>query len=293
MTVAESVGEQRAKDLLQRQLEPNKKNRAREGQKLQPATEPLKPFAPFSWDDDILLAVRKLNALPGVDRVTMGDGSGTELDVRHIETKEHLETLLQKYVRESAYSRGDIDTLISLNITGEYLDKMGSQRLYHKAFMYLSARPVIISGTPFELTVAFAGNPGLAVAHPDKVLTANVVSRTSKTPLALDFSGVMMKVDLISDSVILNETLPSIERLLEDKYRRYDPNHHYIHEWRNGGTLHTNENQNLLTVYGPHPFGLEYSSEALARSLAQRYLNHVANLESQQFKGKKDMKEGL
>jgi hypothetical protein len=73
ITYSLSPVEDKAKEDLRSTIEAGKKGikekAARQDRKI--PTEPIRPFGPFSWEDDFLTAALKANALPGVEAVSV------------------------------------------------------------------------------------------------------------------------------------------------------------------------------------------------------------------------------
>ena len=291
ITYSLSPEEERARELLRSQLEPGKK--AKKGNSdhrdNKTPTEPIQPFGPFSWEDNFLTAVLKANSLPGVETVSLDD-----LDLREIRTNEQLQKLLGDYLSKS-FPKTDLDTLKSLEIIGEYVDGNGRRALYYSEAINIHVYPVVIAGVPFRLTVSLSSTPGLSIASADKVPSTLTSTQDITTPISVAFPKILGGVSLWSDSPALSQKLPEIERLLEEKYRKYDPAHHHVMEWKDGGTLHdpTTKNATRLTINGPYPLSFEYESFAFGLVLNQKYVEHLANLESGKFRDKVDLKGGL
>lgn len=287
-----SSEEERAKESLRSQLEPGKK-KAKKGNADRPdvkiSTEPIRPFGPFSWEDDFLSAVLKANTLPGIETVSL-EG----LNLKEIQTKEQLQRLLADFLNQR-FPKSELDTLESVQLVGEYVDASGKRGIYYKGLLNIEVTPVVIAGVPFTLTMTLGNTPGLSIASADKVPSALTSTQDSTDPISVTFPAILGSVQLFSGSPILIQKLPEIEKLLEEKYRKYDPAHHHVMEWRNGGAVHdpTNNNKTWMEIYGPYPFGLKYESHAFGLAMQQKYEEHLANLESDKLRGKVDLKGGL
>lgn len=242
----------------------------------------ISPFAPFSWEDDLLTVIVKANSLPGVEKVVLAF-VGINMDpisLKGITNSNQLADKLSDLLKALSPHFADFNNprTRSSPIVSAYLDNNGRQKIYLHLPLAVSASPVVIASVPFTLTIGLAPSPGFAVLQPNKVIKDSRVGYS--------FISVMSGVLLESRSPALADHIKDIENILEKKYGQ-PPSYGKIRD----DAGHSLELMNHIEDGGGAT--LLYTHETYNQALNEAYRNHLADLEAKKTQGKTDMKSGL
>lgn len=239
----------------------------------------ISPFAPFSWEDDLLTVTVKANNLPGVEKVGLAFvGVNMEpISLKGITNSTQLADKLSDLLKALAPHFADLNNprTRSSPIVSAYLDNNGLQKVYLHIPLAVSASPVVVANVPFTLTIGLAPSPGFAVLQPSKVIKDSRVGYS--------FISVMSGVLLDSRSPALADNIREIEKIIERKYGQ-PPSDGTIRDEK-GHSFELREDGGGATLI--------YAHETYNQALNEAYRKHLANLEAKKTQEKTDMKSGL
>jgi len=248
--------------------------------------EQISPFGSLAWDDGILESYEKILALKGLEEVYI-DLGGEQFPVRWHE-KEPIQEVLERIVKQK-YAQALKDESRAYFLVS-YNDKNGKEVGYIWNFQpSLVARPVVVKGVPFTLTIEFKNSDGFAVTFPDKVL--KIKKYNISCPL------FTQTVSIFATSPKVETQFKALDAMLEKKYRKFDPDRRglsYYGERLSGAGK--DESGNLVGIIesnDPKDYGVNYVGFGFEKIMSENYDKHTAKLETAATQGKPDMSDGL
>lgn len=251
----------------------------------------IKPFGSLAWSDGIVEVVTKLNNIEGVEEVYIYKGY-SKLDVKGITTKEALKS-----------------KLLGSDIPGFGLSPRSCKGIEGKVYSVIwgvSAFPVILANIPFTLSVILDSAPALMIAAPEKALG---FTRRYKGPVEwgkepkvisekVFFPLLIKGVYLESKSPALDKNFLKLKKIIVEKYKHYKKFEPCV-------GCDNSKLELVLKVTdgegGRFQFikqflpmcKIRYESKIYRKELIKAYKDHLSKLESEAFKGKKDMGSSL
>lgn len=245
--------------------------------------EIIEPFGGIKWDDNLLQIIGKLSAIKGMQNISL-HLSNASTDVRNVSTREDLEkTFSDLMLKYNPRIFKDLKPMAE-----NYSGKDGASRKHLLLTPKITASPIVISGVAFELTVKFINTPGLEIV--------NAVAVPLEKRGGYSFPLVIREVSLASSSATLASSSKNIIKMIETKYRKYDPEENRLtvdQDTSMRGSV-SDKNDNTLQIgISPRDAQLTYSSEKYQSQLVDAYQNHLAKAERKANAGKADMGSGL
>lgn len=237
------------------------------------STEMIKPFGGIEWEDDFATVVKKISGFEGIEKVELQFNYDEPINIKGITDKDALAAKLSKALERSN------------TCNDEYVGINGEKRKMSFKRYSITAFPIIIGGSPFELTVAFEGVSGLELKNRDGVLAEKRMNCT--------FPLVLESVNLQSNSPAIKDSCEKIMPMLADKYndKTLPENCKTGRGWSFSDDYgHT---FNGRVSYSDLVFFMSYSGGTYIEELNEAYRKHLVELELKKTKGKKDMGSGL
>lgn len=252
----------------------------------------ITPFGNLAWNDGFFEAVIKVNEMQGTEKIELvADGERESLrGIKKDDLNKIFSGLLEKKFGYVLNKKNDPRAGM---IFETYKDKNGADQKYTERInLSIEAYPILIADVPFKIILKFSRAEGLSVQHPDKV----IIEKKWNTAFPL----VLTNVTLVSNSPSIADNYKKIDAIVEKKYRKYDPNKDrmFVSGDYLQGCVYDNEipleaSSSFCIKSDSSEYSLSYSSESYQKKLSEIYRQHLANLESNKTKGKKDMGSGL
>ena len=240
--------------------------------------EKIKPFGDFSWEDTFPDVVQKLNKIKVESKVLemhLGLYVSGPMDMTGLDNFVDVQAKLNKIgVRDDWQDmpKKIPGTNKKIYWFCEHPDEVTS----------IYAKPILVSGIPFELRIYFAGVPGLLVRSPEKVL--KLYSKAKKTHYY--YPLLISKMELYSNSPNIPEHIESLKAAIKSKY--------------NGFSSYKDENGAISVADGNFTFNfdgrvcmIKYQNDTYIKQYKEFYRLRVSDLESAKNKDKKDLGSGL
>jgi hypothetical protein len=245
----------------------------------------ITPFGSLSWEDSFFDTVTKLNKMQGIEKIELVTDEERE-DLKGI-SKDDLNKLFSSILEKkfgNILNKKDDHRLTMIFDT--YKDKNGADQKYTERIkLAIEGYPILIASTPFKISLNFARAKGLSIHHPDKV----IIER--KWNIA--FPLVLEQVVLLSTSPSINDNFKKIDAIIENKYGKYSSG--LIGHWgdRIRGQVYDNIGTMFSVESDSSQYVFSYLSEVYMKKLNGIYRQHLANLESDKTKDKKDMSSDI
>lgn len=247
----------------------------------------ITPFGSLAWNDGFFEAVIKVNEMQGTEKIELvADGERESLrGINKDDLNKIFSGLLEKIFGYVLNKKNDPRAGM---IFETYKDKNGADQKYTERInLSIETYPILIADVPFKIILNFSKAKGLSIQHPDKV----IIEKKWNTAFPL----VLTNVTLVSKSPSVADNYKKIDAIVEKKYRKFDPNKERIFVFADylQGCVYDNEASGFCVESNSSKYSLSYSSESYQKKLSEIYRQHLANLESNKTKGKKDMGSSL
>lgn len=250
----------------------------------------INPFGSLQWDDGVIAVINKLKAMSGVTEIYFSyyGSPNQSVNLKNISNEKLLSVinsyLLKQTAAETIYKKQKDGTIkvISTKIDSEdFIDATGKTRHYFNHQASITAKTVFIENTPFEISIGFFTNKGIAIYKPSNVI---------KDSTGYFYPLYMKSVNLNSKSALANNTWRQIEQVCKNKFSALadtqseasmveDPQSNQS-EWEV-----TDKKDNSFSFGFDGDCGLNYSrSSNYSDYLDNLYNQHLIKIESQKYK---------
>jgi hypothetical protein len=247
------------------------------------AAPTVKPFGNFTWSDGFLDAIKTAQAIPGIEKLDIKVGEIVSSDAQ-ITDRQIKMMLSERYAGEM------LQRSLNNAMTGGYVCKQSKDASF-PYFIYkgeMTISPIMISNVPFTAELEFSASCGLAIAHPDKVVTDG----TGKVMIPLKLNSVT----LTSSSPLLGANITNIGNAMKEKYKEFPPNPFgmqtmFFHD----DHAQANENDamgNTVAIDCKASY-CSISYRTSNSDMDAFYKKHLADMESAKNAGKTDLSSGL
>lgn len=245
----------------------------------------IKPFGKLEWTDCFNDTVLKLNSIEGIEKIELDNGNDL-INIKGITDKEVLSQKLGELIEKRNPFLMNPEKANGSGLIESYTGKDNKEKKYVLMGYLLKASPIIICGTPFNLSVRFDLIPGVAIKLPDCALTEKKMSYS--------FPLVIKEVTLTSDSPNLKEKYKEIAKILHDKYIGIKSEFNTLEELTEaelsrGGMIYDNNKNSVNISLNETGCNIVYENVKNIEELNELYNKHLANIENNKNKGKKDM----
>lgn len=259
-------------------------------------TDTIEPFGNFTWHDGLKDVIDKLNAIGSIENTTIYSRSfmSNFNSTGKINFNELLDYIDRIETDTFALNRSTIDDII----IGKYVDTQ----------ITISASPIIIYNSKYEISIMLKSNPGFALIKPGSTLTS---SNKIKYPLLI--TQISIKPIDTNDINKLN-SFKDVSKELYNKYKKFNnPKNEIVVYSRSPYTLDKYKEFSTTTVFldkvfnciagqvtdklnskfYAREFQFSYSSQAYHDAYTKKYAERVKDIETASNRGKPDMKGGL
>lgn len=245
--------------------------------------ESIEPFGGIRWEDSLLQLIGKLRSIKGIQHIRL-HFSDASVDVSKVAKREEMAVkfteLLLKY---NPRLFADLQS-----ITEAYVGPNGEKRKYMHLTPKVTAGPIVIAGVPFKLKISLSYEPGLEIVRTD----ARLIEKRGW----YSFPLVISNISLDSTAASLSDKYNDIIQLVEDKYRKYDPESLFLFNQPGSGLdgkVFDTDGRILSVNITSHQASLYYVSDIYQVALREIYRKHLAKIEHKANAGKPDMGTGL
>lgn len=249
------------------------------------AEEAIQPFGGIQWRDNVLQIATKIKELKP-DTISLVMPNNKKIDIYQSNDSKAISANLGAILKESSPFHFDPEYAYRIGHTLEkYFDADGNEKVFVEKAYAIEASPIMISGVPFRLVVIFTHHVGLAVTHPENVYVEPTNQYT--------FPLIIESVNLTSKSPALADKYDSINKILDKKYKKFDPSNIRLSWPQGGGQVFDGQGNSISINATKASYTISYSSDTFSKQLNEKYRQHLVNLEAKKMGKKDDMANSL
>ena len=263
-------------DIAIQHIEVKEKNKQPEIVEITP-TDIIQPFDDLTWDDDLLTAIQKIQAMKTLETIQLTwekrtcniKQPGIQIEQSDIQGK--LQTFLHPI---PARHTNLFDRSSYSNSPGYYSPRpiQGLNKHVMKSAPTITAKPIIISNGAFVLSVGFVSEPGSILTAPDKALAQAKQAFGSKVdfycPLRLSFVQLSLYEDTTTTKLDIETSRTIAKTILSRLTQKYPTLPCKSHSTYNGKTTEWSDaSKHQLELQG------ERSGRRYRSSITLKYSN--------------------
>lgn len=240
----------------------------------------IEPFGGIKWEDSLLQLINKLNAIKGIEKIQL-HLNDADISVKGLSGQKELEKKLSELL---AKYNPRIFKESSAALVNHYTGKDGAKLKYLLLVPKISVSPIVIAGVPFNVSVSFNAVSGLDVVSPEAV---PIEKRGGYA-----FPLVISEIELKSSAAGVAANCREIIRLIEAKYRKFDPDSNLLISYptlRLEGNISDKDGRTFSTTVNRDKAILNYISDAYQKQVSEAYRNYQAAGERKANSGKEEM----
>ena len=240
----------------------------------------IQPFSSLRWDDGLVDVVTKLNKFSGLKTLEWFGDAGETKSVLNVIDVEELSVLASALYHRPNEEFKDHDGKTVLSPVSKW------------DATFIEAAEISIAGIPFSLKAALELEPGFAIAYTNKVISFKTNQGVAKLP------AVLTSVELSSKSPVIPEKLNDLVDTAKTKYPKGEMTERTRAGLRTGAFKAADKIGHTFKLTwmagaGAAEAKISYEYPGASIEWAELYRKHLAALEENGNKGKKDSKSEL
>jgi len=169
----------------------------------------INPFGSIRWDDSVLEVIEKLKRMQGIENVKIG---GKYPILYNQSPSAVLNTYFINNTKVVHYNFNPLtgkEGKITLRPYKNLIDARGNKKKYFDTGVVITASPIIIEGTPFELSASFISNKGVVI---------NKSKNVYQDSTGYIYPLILSNIELTSKSNALKTTHNLIYQICRNKF---------------------------------------------------------------------------